>query len=123
MKISQYVKRLEAQREAVEKKQAELGEKFRQEVLIPFCRKYRLEYINAMGMFFFVKTLKKYQNGEVVSQTGYEDDDRGCWGDERLRAFFERCDEYQEIKEVLETNTVVNFEFGFSVNEVRKEDL
>lgn len=120
MKISQYKKRLESIEEAAKKKQDALGEKFRQEVLIPFCRKYRLEYVN-FNDFFFVKRVKKYQNGEVVGETDY--DSGGYWGNKHLQAFFDQCEEYQEVVKTLETITFARFEFGYSVNTVRKGDL
>lgn len=87
-------------------------------MLIPFCRKYRLEYVN-FNDFVFVKTVKEYRNGEVVGEKRLND---SFWP-KRLEVFFDKCEEYQEILKILETLTYLGFEFGYSVNTVRKGDL
>ena len=58
--MKEYTNALDSIRDEFQKKCDELGDKIRQEVVIPCCKHNKLKYVSGHGTFFFYNSKKNY---------------------------------------------------------------
>ena len=102
--MSKFVVRAEAVLEAAREHLEQIGEEFRQEVLIPLCRRRKLEFVSGMGRCVFY-----FEDGLTVGSA--ED------------AVYEHKSYLVKAFEYLDAEGMgANDCLGFYVKDVRKED-
>jgi hypothetical protein len=109
------VNKIKKVQEEYDKQMTELADEYRKEVVIPFCKKYRLLYGTGMGtMSFFVR------HPEIVTVDGID-----CELN-KIPDFVPKkaIPELKEIFKILRTDDISPYQcFGYYVDDVTEEDL
>jgi hypothetical protein len=99
-----YQQRLDKLVQEFDRKVSDLAEEIRTEVIVPACKKWRMDFISGNGTFFFSKGDKTYSGGYGLTDSSFGPK-------------FEK--EMVPIFELLNTEVTHNQVLGYYVGDVR----
>lgn len=100
-----FMKELQTAQDQFDQTISELGEEIRKQVIIPVCKRNKLEFISGMGRFFFTTNLGK--------DIGDASEAEGTRLERVLKPIFDLLNEEVSHNQYL----------GYFVSDVRKDDL